>query len=48
MVIHVRPIQIVFHSIFSNLQPFVTERIAQLRLETIPSQPHKIEATLGI
>ena len=32
-VIHFRPIQIVFHSIFSNLLPLVTERIAQLRLE---------------
>jgi len=29
-VIHFRPIQIVFYSIFSNLQPLVTERIAQL------------------
>ena len=30
-VIHFRPIQIGFHSIFSNLLPLVTERIAQLR-----------------
>ena len=30
-VIHFRPIQIAFPFIFSNLQPLVTERIAQLR-----------------
>ena len=30
-----RPIQIVFHFIFSNLQPLVTERIAQLRFKHI-------------
>ncbi|HBF42215.1 MAG TPA: hypothetical protein DDW42_01045 [Desulfobacteraceae bacterium] len=46
-VIHFRSIQIVFHSIFNNLQPLVTERIAQIRLKKSDAkQMHFIKSSL--